>query len=262
VCTRNNINLTYAEQNDLITQGLAILRDSAESIPVLFVPPAHVADTTTYRVLLDHQFSNISTTGPGYGFLFEELYNFAPNKEFTWQLAASAYNSSLASALLEIRSKFATDGYYCLLFHDFFIRQGYGDGIVIRWVGELLDSLDAEYGENIEYLTISETIARYRPVSVSAPATAGTMAFKLFAYPNPISDKARIFYTVAEAGAVVMDVFNLNGQLVSRILPGAFLNAGRYQTEWRVPPALGSGVYLCRMAQGGCFQTCKLAIVR
>ena len=97
------------------------------------------------------------------------------------------------------------------------------------------------------------------PVAVDTPE--GPAAFELRQnYPNPFSDRTTITYTLSEAGAVRLEVFDIQGRriktLVDRTLP-----PGRHRVEFDAS-RLSSGAYVYRLENPAGVQTRNMTLVR
>lgn len=84
-------------------------------------------------------------------------------------------------------------------------------------------------------------------------------------YPNPFNPRTTIEFTLAEAGAVELAVYDLRGRLV-KVLDRQPRAIGRFQATWdgcdqegRVMPA---GTYICRLATSGGVQAQKLTLAK
>ncbi|MCF7810017.1 S8 family serine peptidase [bacterium] len=69
------------------------------------------------------------------------------------------------------------------------------------------------------------------------------------AYPNPFNASVTLDFALPEAGRVVMDVFNINGNLIKTITNDEY-NAGYHQIVWNGKD-IATGIYLCRMRVDG-----------
>jgi hypothetical protein len=67
--------------------------------------------------------------------------------------------------------------------------------------------------------------------------------------PNPFSDRSRLGFSIGLDGYTRLVLYNSSGQQVGRLVDG-FLEAGSYEVEID-GRALSSGVYVCRLEQGG-----------
>lgn len=85
------------------------------------------------------------------------------------------------------------------------------------------------------------------------PAVAG-----LSVHPNPVRGGARVSYSIAAAAEVSVELFDVRGRRVQRILPGLPQSAGTHGVEWRAPAA--AGVYFVRVRAGRDSQTRKVTV--
>jgi hypothetical protein len=117
-------------------------------------------------------------------------------------------------------------------------------------------------------LTVVHTTS---PVQVAQGITAAPIApesgaaRQLVLAPEGDSSGGFALY-LAEPGPVHLDVFDLRGRRVRRLLAGAILTAGRHEMSWdgrngRGAP-VASGVYLIRAASAGTQAVTRLVIAR
>ncbi|MCB9069076.1 MAG: T9SS type A sorting domain-containing protein [Calditrichae bacterium] len=70
-------------------------------------------------------------------------------------------------------------------------------------------------------------------------------------FPNPFNPSTTIAFTLPQPATVQLDIFDLNGRLVTTIADGSF-GVGRHQSTWNGSTADGqpvaSGVYFCRLS--------------
>jgi hypothetical protein len=84
-------------------------------------------------------------------------------------------------------------------------------------------------------------------------------------YPNPFNADTIIPFQIPREEVVSLAIYNLQGQLVSRLVNGP-LAAGTYRVIWKgvdrsgVP--MGSGVYLYRISAGGQQITRRMMLVK
>ncbi|MCA1803070.1 MAG: DUF2334 domain-containing protein [Rhodothermaceae bacterium] len=260
-CTFYNQAFTEEEQAKLIKDGIDLLDEHTGIRPMSFIPPGHVSDATTWKVLSDFDIPYISTTLPQ-EFLNDNLFNLPPDSEYTWALTSANYDKNMRDALADIRQKAEEKQVYTLLLHDPFIRSGYEDGITIRWIGELLDSLNTYFGEGIEYLTLTDaarllsgettgTVQELRPVAY----------FSLDQnYPNPFNPQTEIRFTLDRAARVTLSVFDVGGAHV-RTLKDGNMNAGSHRVSFSAGD-LPSGVYIYRLKAGSLTQSRKMTLIK
>ena len=105
-----------------------------------------------------------------------------------------------------------------------------------------------------------------RPTAVTAAAAAAPLAAELMSsYPNPFNAGTLIPFRLGAAGRVRIDIFNLLGQRVRRLLderrpPG--LHKARWSgTDDRGAP-VSSGVYFYRLTAGGTAETRRCMLIR
>jgi len=196
-CTLNKRALSYGQQEQLILEGVQIMKDSLGIKPTSFIPPGHVYDATTKAVLADLGFPVISTSGT-LGQSHQNLYDIPINAEFTWALTQQNYAENLAKAIQEIKQEQQNSGIYVLMMHDPFIRAGYENAITLRWMGALLDSLNAYYS-----------------------ATQPNRISLLPNYPNPFNPTTMIGFYLPKESPISISVVTMEGikiELVSNQL--------------------------------------------
>jgi len=85
------------------------------------------------------------------------------------------------------------------------------------------------------------------------------------AYPNPFNPSTTIAFDLARAGRVRLDIYSLDGRLVSSLV-NEDRDAGRHHVVWqgvdRAGRAVSSGTYLCRMRSGAEQKSVRLMLVK
>jgi hypothetical protein len=79
-------------------------------------------------------------------------------------------------------------------------------------------------------------------------------------YPNPFNPSTTISYSVQEAGAVSISVYNLMGQKVATLVDETKV-AGQYNVRWNAAGA-ASGMYYYRLEAGGQSITRKMTLIK
>jgi hypothetical protein len=74
-------------------------------------------------------------------------------------------------------------------------------------------------------------------------------ALKLTAYPNPFSNHTNISYFLSESGEVTVEIFDLQGRLVSSPLKTVKKIAGTHQLN--ISQSLSQGIYICVVTTNG-----------
>lgn len=252
-CTVRGITFNIQEQSELIQQGLTLLEERIGVTPTSFIPPGHVANAVTYSALKEKGFPYISTAAAR-GELAQGLHNLPADEEYTWGLDESAYRPNLDKALEDIEGAFSSRGVFTLMMHDPFTRQGYNNGITLRWMGELLDSLNARYADRIRYLTVTEALDVLTATATSLsdqrrPETEspGQLALSQNT-PNPFNPSTRIHFSLPSAGHVHLGVYDLHGRRL-RTLVNNEVQAGEHTIDADLVD-LPSGTYLYRLDAG------------
>jgi len=254
-CSTQRTPFSYNEQKELFSKGLEILEEHIGVKPVSFIPPGHISDQTTNQVLHDSGFRYLSTAIDR-GFVTDSVYNLPVNGEYTWAITESNYLSNLTSALADIRTAAASTGVYALMLHDPFIRSGYQNGITLAWTGELLDSLNAEYGDRIQYKTLTEAgdfITERVSVALEKPVEAPTEFVLHQNYPNPFNATTQIPFTLNASSPVKIEVFSILGQSLGVLVEDVF-SAGTHTVTFEAH-GFSTGLYLYRITTPSATQT-------
>jgi hypothetical protein len=249
-------------QDSLIVNGMKLLLDSLGVVPHLFVSPGHYEDTTTYNLLTEHQFPNISTTKSVRGEVVKNLFNVPSTNEYTWSMTASTYRSQFDIAMNDFRSVGEGTGCFVFLFHDPFTRQGYLNGIVIQWMGEMLDSLKTNYGNRIKFVTLSEAADHFKvQTNVATIATGIPDHFFLEQnFPNPFNPATTISYQIPTADCVKLTVYDMMGREAA-VLVNKEQPAGRYTVQFD-GKKMSSGLYFYQMQSGKIVETKRMLLLK
>jgi hypothetical protein len=99
------------------------------------------------------------------------------------------------------------------------------------------------------------------PAAVTSwePKTPATLALEQN-YPNPFNPSTTMRFTVPQRGDVDLGLYDVTGRLVRSLLHAA-VDAGTYTVHIDAS-TLSSGVYLCRLQQGGAVATRRLVLIR
>lgn len=120
------------------------------------------------------------------------------------------------------------------------------------------------YGYRLSDESLSGTIQRYAPLSVSVSALPAETEMDA-AYPNPFNPNTYIAYRLSEDEAVRITVFDMMGRVVRTLHEGR-QSAGSYQVYWNGTDEAGrrvsSGMYLIRMQAGEIFKVQKVLLAR
>jgi len=98
---------------------------------------------------------------------------------------------------------------------------------------------------------------------VSVPA--GVAAALHGNYPNPFNPSTTISFSLGSAERVVIDVYNIRGQMVRSLVSGVY-GAGSHTVVWNGCAddgvSVGSGVYFYRMVSGGFSEVRKMLLLK
>ncbi|HUV86761.1 MAG TPA: T9SS type A sorting domain-containing protein [bacterium] len=120
---------------------------------------------------------------------------------------------------------------------------------------------DTTYDYTLEAVTLNGGKERYGPVRVKAEGKTKPLSFRLAQnFPNPARTTTTIAFTLAEAGDVTLEVFDLSGRKVATVAEGhrpageneAVLDTGN----------LAAGVYVYRLRAADAVATKRLAVVK
>ncbi|MBK8663190.1 MAG: T9SS type A sorting domain-containing protein [Ignavibacteriales bacterium] len=145
-----------------------------------------------------------------------------------------------------------SDKYFIILLHDPFIRQGYQNGIVVNWMGELLDSLNSTFGDRIKYKTLSEAAKAFRDAgtSIADGSENFNMQLKLKQnFPNPFNPSTIISFQTPKEGSALLKVYDMLGNEIVTLLNGP-VSSGEHSVRFDAN-GMASGVYFYRLTING-----------
>jgi uncharacterized protein YdeI (BOF family) len=79
-------------------------------------------------------------------------------------------------------------------------------------------------------------------------------------YPNPFNPSTKIRFSITQSEQVVINVFNIQGELVEALVDGV-MDAGNYQITFD-GSGLASGLYLYRIQAGSFIETKKMTLMK
>ena len=120
----------------------------------------------------------------------------------------------------------------------------------------------AQYRYRVDVRDETGTHFLFETALVTAPLFKHVL---LQAAPNPFNPATRISYRLAVAGPVTIDIFDIAGRHVRRLVDGHEAE-GVHSVEWggvdesgrRVTP----GVYFCRLVSGNVVQTTRMSLMK
>ncbi len=84
-------------------------------------------------------------------------------------------------------------------------------------------------------------------------------SFKLNVYPNPANETLNIFYEISEAANIQLDLFNIQGSIVSRVQPEGIKENGIYNLKIDLTE-FGEGTYFLRMSSNSTVKMVKIIV--
>jgi hypothetical protein len=101
----------------------------------------------------------------------------------------------------------------------------------------------------------------YDQLAVPDPERTAVRHYQLLQnYPNPFNAQTRIGFELPRAGKITLDVFDITGRLVSRLVDGTMAE-GTYEVNLDARD-LPSGVYVYRLAAGDVIEARKMIVLR
>ena len=85
-------------------------------------------------------------------------------------------------------------------------------------------------------------------------------------YPNPFNPTTNIRFSVPQRAKVTLEVYDIKGSLIKRLVESEVYEAGNYETSWAGTDALGtrvaSGIYFARLTAGNFMKTIKMNLLK
>ncbi len=105
-----------------------------------------------------------------------------------------------------------------------------------------------------DYALTGDQVNSLMGISTHVPGLK-TEEFKLGQYPNPFSGETTISYTLPKAGKVSLEIFNINGQMISTLVKNQYQQADRYTQRWNCKDGNGNsqpaGLYFYKLKVDG-----------
>jgi len=111
--------------------------------------------------------------------------------------------------------------------------------------------------QNKKIFRVEITRRTQTSVSEEIPAEFSSLAN----YPNPFNPSTTIDFTLAKAGNIAIEIYNISGQKIVTLAEG-FKSAGRHSIVWNAR-SLSAGNYFCILRQEGkILQTKKMTLLK
>lgn len=258
-CSARAVAVADTTQRRRLDASLALLRDRLGVTPTAWVAPGHDADGATHRLLAERGLRVVSTHASAEGTLAGQR-NLRTSADYAWQLTAATYAAQRTAVLADARTRGRAQGVYVLLLHDPFTRPGYANGLVVRWAGEVLDSLRREHP--VRFLTMTEADAWLARPATGTAASSGDAAplIALAATPSVSRGPVTLRATLPDGVRHLrLDLIDALGRSVARLYDGPpDPNATWTWNASAVPP----GLYLARLATDHGIATARVVVAR
>jgi len=137
----------------------------------------------------------------------------------------------------------------------------YTDNTVVSG-GEYTYYVTAVYPQGVEVASVAVTVQVLSEAGEVIEPVATLLAGN---YPNPFNPETVVRFSVARAGAVVVDIYNVKGQKVRSLVNGVY-EAGVHSVVWNGLSddgrSVGSGVYFYRMVAGEYSGVRKMVLIK
>ena len=154
--------------------------------------------------------------------------------------------------------------YYIEAIHK---QGGGGDNLSVQWQlpnGTIESPLPGKYLSPASSSGSSNLNAYVKPLAVAAAGTLSAdenVQIGLFVYPNPVSQQAKVAFTLAENGQTTVSLYNMKGQLVNKLFTG--FTQANVTTELSVSAdALQNGQYILHLSNGKTSLSTKMIVVK
>lgn len=134
------------------------------------------------------------------------------------------------------------------------IHIGYWQTTATTWEAPFKGVIDEVKIFN-EALSLDEINNLYNDIPLAVDEVTDVTGTKC--YPNPFSSNLMIDYNASESGRVSVEIYNLNGQLIQKLVDDENHGAGKYSTQWNADN-LADGLYLCKVVINGHMQMYKI----
>ncbi|MDD4427816.1 MAG: T9SS type A sorting domain-containing protein [Paludibacter sp.] len=106
-----------------------------------------------------------------------------------------------------------------------------------------------------EALSLAEINNLYNNIPLAVDVVTDVEETKC--YPNPFTSNLNIDYNTSESGKVSIEIYNLNGQLIQKVVDDEHHGAGKYSTQFNAEN-MANGLYLCKVVINGRVQMYKI----
>ncbi len=223
-----------------------VIGDGASGDTQVPYPPAPPAYTTLLRLL----------AGGDAGFpLYSDLRVDASGQMWFFELQAGGNQNGSGSTV-----RWYPDQLRAILDQPWVLHEGVGIGgpVVVADMRETSELTVNDGGTHLYTMVVGAVSAVDGESLPTSYALAGN-------FPNPFNPQTTIRYDVPRTGHVQLDVYDLRGQRVARLVDGT-VEAGRRSVIWNGrddhDATVPSGVYFARLSAGGVQQTGRMVLLK
>lgn len=134
------------------------------------------------------------------------------------------------------------------------IHIGYWQTTATSWESPFKGVIDEVKIYN-EALSLDEINNLYNNIELAVDEVTAVTGTKC--YPNPFSSSITIDYNAPVNGKVSIEIYNLNGQLIQKVVDDKQQMAGKYSAVWNADN-VPNGLYLCKVVINGNMQMHKI----
>jgi hypothetical protein len=145
---------------------------------------------------------------------------------------------------------FGTNG---IVTADFLNENNQANSIVVQDDGKILiggvsgNQIHSDYG-----------LARFNSELLLSNPTNQLVNNPFLVYPNPINNTVNLDFNFGESGKVSVDLFDINGVLISKLLNEKAFQSGFNSQLLQMPETLSKGVYFLTVSNGSRVSNFKL----
>ena len=177
------------------------------------------------------------------------------------KIVATEYNSTGGCCGAEIKlirllangnfdATFGTDG---IVTTDFSNENSQANSIVIQEDGKIViggisgNQIQSNYG-----------LARFNSELLLSNPINQTVNNAFLVYPNPVNNTVNLDFNFRESGKFSVDLFDINGVLVAKLLSRTAFQSGFNSQTLQIPETLSKGVYFLTVSNGSKVSNFKL----
>ena len=140
-----------------------------------------------------------------------------------------------------------------------YVRVSYESGLIDRLDSTLVQISSDDSDEGLVEIPVTVLVGSMSGIAGTDDGIPPLAA--LHNYPNPFSGETTLSFNLERQAIVDMDLYNVEGRLVSTIISGRSLASGPHRIDYD-GSALPSGVYFCRLSAGETTLTRRMLLLK